>query len=284
MSEYSSLTKKHFLSACLIAKNESRYLLEWIAFHQVVGFDHFYIYDNDSTDDTKRILSKLHERGICTYTEWPRKIHGDNPQVLAYRDMIQRFGGETTWVAIIDADEFIVPLSGERVDDILRNNFQNAISVLCNWRVFGSSGQKEDDGRLCVERFTKCSQVDYHSNNHVKSICKPEFVELAFIHNHYMKPGDVLLSDGSPMRPVRDQLTKSPVFGMLRINHYYCKSLAEFMLKRSKGLADYALDHPSAIRSMDMFFDADRNEVDDDLANKLLDKIKQKYVVLQQYC
>ncbi len=68
---------------------------------------------------------------------------------------------------------------------------------------------------------------------------------------------------------------------MLRANHYYCKSLSEFMLKRAKGLADYALDHPSAIRSMDMFFDADKNEVDDDLAYKFLNKLKHKYAALQ---
>lgn len=269
--------KKFFLSACLIAKNEGRYLLEWISFHKAVGFDHFYIYDNDSSDDTRSILMHLQECGWCTYTHWPRSNFPENPQVNAYRHMISQYHQETSWVAIIDADEFVVPLSFNRVDEVLRNEFSHAASVLCNWRVFGSSGHKEDDGRFCIERFRKSSTEAYHSNNHVKAICRPDLIETAFIHNHYMKAGPVILSDGSGMRPARNQLTTAPVYGHLQINHYFCKSMAEFIKKRSKGLAEFPLDHPTAIRSMDMFYDADRNEVNNDSAYRFFDKMINYY-------
>ena len=39
----------HYLAACLVFKDAASYLDEWIRFHQRVGFEHFYLYDNDST-------------------------------------------------------------------------------------------------------------------------------------------------------------------------------------------------------------------------------------------
>ncbi|UGB24876.1 glycosyltransferase family 2 protein [Methylorubrum sp. B1-46] len=284
MPNISDEGKKFFLSACLIAKNEGRYLLEWIAFHKAVGFDHFYIYDNDSSDDTRSILINLQKHGWCTYTHWPRSAFPDNPQVNAYRHMISEYHRETSWVAIIDADEFVIPLTSDRVDEVLRNKFSNAASVLCNWRVFGSSGYDEDDGRFCIERFRRSSAVGYHSNNHVKAICRPDLVEIAFVHNHYMKNGPIVLSDGSNMSPARNQLTTTPVYEHLQINHYFCKSFAEFSKKRNKGLAELPLDHPMATRSMEMFSDADRNEVENNSAYVFFDKMIECYRQIELMC
>jgi hypothetical protein len=35
-----------------IAKNEARFLLEWVAFHRAVGIRHFFIVDNGGDDGT----------------------------------------------------------------------------------------------------------------------------------------------------------------------------------------------------------------------------------------
>ena len=45
-----------YLSLCAIVKNEAPYLPEWIEFYKLVGVEKFYIYDNDSTDNTKEVL------------------------------------------------------------------------------------------------------------------------------------------------------------------------------------------------------------------------------------
>lgn len=50
---------KYTTSICAIVRNEARYILEWIAYHKAVGIDHFYIYDNQSTDETTDILIRL---------------------------------------------------------------------------------------------------------------------------------------------------------------------------------------------------------------------------------
>lgn len=252
--------RQFFLSACLIAKNEVAYILEWIAYHRVVGFDFFYIYDNDSNDRISDILSPLAAKGICCVIDWPRSSSPDNPQVSAYHHNLVHFGDETEWLATIDADEFVVPLTSNNVASILADSFQNRDAVLCNWRIFGSAGHREPNGQLCMERFHRASRPDFSANNNVKSIFRPKTIESIFVHNHYMRSDNIALSDNSDFAAPREQITASPVYGHMQINHYFCKSQAEFFIKRLKGLADHPIEAPYAMRAFQMFADHDRNE------------------------
>lgn len=42
---------KYRISLCLIFNNEAPFLKEWLDYHIVVGIDHFYLYNNNSTDN-----------------------------------------------------------------------------------------------------------------------------------------------------------------------------------------------------------------------------------------
>ncbi len=52
-------------------KNAARFLPEWIEFHQIVGFEHFYLYNNNSTDDYLSALRPYRDEGSVTLYEWP---------------------------------------------------------------------------------------------------------------------------------------------------------------------------------------------------------------------
>ena len=47
---------KHDLAIVVIIKNEGKDIAEWIDYHIIAGVSKFYIYDNESTDNTKEIL------------------------------------------------------------------------------------------------------------------------------------------------------------------------------------------------------------------------------------
>ncbi|HBD0355695.1 TPA: glycosyltransferase family 2 protein, partial [Escherichia coli] len=53
-----------------IFKNEGPYILEWIAYHQSIGVDRFYIVDNVSNDTSSELLCDLHSLGIITRIEY----------------------------------------------------------------------------------------------------------------------------------------------------------------------------------------------------------------------
>jgi hypothetical protein len=102
---------------CAIIKDcDENYLREWIDCHEAIGFDYFFIYDNESKNPIKELLKDY--ENIIVY-DFPGKIQ----QLPAYMDCItkQKHGEQPKcdWLAFIDEDEFIVVESGN-IKDFLR--------------------------------------------------------------------------------------------------------------------------------------------------------------------
>jgi len=94
------------LAICAIAKNESRYLLEWVACHLLAGVDHIRVYDNESTDGTGLMLAALAEHYPVEPVYWPT-IEGASPHFSALKDGFAHLAGRYAFVAAIDLDEFL---------------------------------------------------------------------------------------------------------------------------------------------------------------------------------
>ena len=43
---------KYYFSICAIFKDESLSIKEWIEYHKLIGVEHFYLYNNNSTDSS----------------------------------------------------------------------------------------------------------------------------------------------------------------------------------------------------------------------------------------
>ena len=106
---------RYGVSICAIFKNESKYLREWIEFHKIVGVEHFYLYNNFSTDNYLSILTPYIDSGLVTLIDWP-VMQGQMP---AYRDCVEKFQNETQWIGFIDIDEFVCPNSFDKIGDFL---------------------------------------------------------------------------------------------------------------------------------------------------------------------
>ena len=121
---------EHYLAVCAIAKNEGAYFKEWIEWHLKLGVDKFYIYDNESTDNTKQVLQPYIESGIVEYQYFP----GRRRQLAAYDDCFERHRFETRWIAVIDIDEFIVPKTDDSIPQFL-HHVEGCAAVEINWLV-----------------------------------------------------------------------------------------------------------------------------------------------------
>ena len=143
---------KYYLSVCAIAKNEGPYFKEWIEWHRKQGVEKFYIYDNESTDCTKDVLQPYIELGLVEYTYFP----GQKRQLAAYDDCFERHRLDTRWLAIIDLDEFIVPMKDDTISDFLRGMEKFSV-VEINWLIYGSGGAKNKEPGEVMERFHKHS-------------------------------------------------------------------------------------------------------------------------------
>ena len=109
------------LAAVVIAKNESDYIAEWVAYHLVQGVERIYLYDNDSTDTMRECLQPYIDTGFVVY----HQIHGNKQQGNAYTHALHHYGKDCKYMAFIDCDEFLTPChEGDKVIDVLDAFFQ----------------------------------------------------------------------------------------------------------------------------------------------------------------
>lgn len=242
------------LAVVSIMKDEEPYVKEWLDYHLLAGADHFYIYDNDSTPEFKKILQPYIDVGIVTYTHFP----GKSRQYEAYNDAFKRFKFESRYMAWIDADEFIFPKSKptitEVVDEVLSPN-PNAAALTGNLYNFGSSGHKTADYTIGVlDRFMRRSaNVDIH----VSTIANPRKISF-FSNPHFAFYFDGFNAVDENGNVVMGPFNESRPTNKIEMHHHHVKSVEEYEKKIRRGTADGTMS-----RNMDVFKGHDTNNVID---------------------
>jgi hypothetical protein len=178
-------SKKHNLSICAIFKNEDEYLKEWIEYHRLVGVDHFYLYNNLSTDSFRRILDPYVRKGIVTLVYWPDFIRDLFPdqkpfiwslstQVSAYENAIKILAPKKTkWLVLLDVDEFLVPSVGN-LPEILKK-YDSYPGILLPTGYFDSSKNVLPKKNLVIETTTLTQPPrENRQREPTKMIFKPE--------------------------------------------------------------------------------------------------------------
>ena len=255
-------TFQNYLSAAAIIKNEAPYIAEWIEYHIIMGFTKFYIYDNDSTDNIDEILAPYIRGGIVEAVKWP----GTGQQSAAYDNAISLHKNSTRWMAFLDLDEFVVPLSTATVAEFMRT-MEKYSGACINWLVYGDNGHRKKTNGLVIERFRARSMPEFERNRLVKSIVNPRRVFHMGAHWARFAGNERAVDpNGRKISKVR-----APVIDKIRINHYYGKSREEFMIKKYKG--NVGFHHQNPIE--DALFDHNnRNDVLDDTMDKYVPLIK----------
>lgn len=77
---------RYQLVAVTEIKNESSYIEEWLEYHLLVGVEHFYVFDNESSDNITDVLRPYVEQGLVTYQSWP----GKNQQKVIYNACLRK--------------------------------------------------------------------------------------------------------------------------------------------------------------------------------------------------
>ncbi len=212
--------------------NEGDYLKEWIEYHRMIGVDHFWMYNDRSSDQWKEILQPYMDEGVVEVFDWPipSPVGYTGAQGEAFRDGVNKAVGKAKWVAFIDLDEFILPMKGSSLPDCLDKYFPNAQAVYANWRCFGTGGTYLTKGQPILFDLVACS-LQNHSRNCVgKSIVRPEFANVPekdmFWNPHFclLKEGAKYFNgDGQEMPPIEGWDLKTDGYAhtkFIRINHY----------------------------------------------------------------
>jgi hypothetical protein len=132
--------KKYNLSICAIIKNEAKYLKEWIEFHRLVGVEHFYLYSNETSDLLRTTLKPYFRKGLVTFIHWVDfSEHVDeetdhwalSTQIPAYENAIKFRALKTTkWLALLNTDEYLVPVHSYKIPELLQQYDSHPAIVL----------------------------------------------------------------------------------------------------------------------------------------------------------
>jgi hypothetical protein len=254
-------------------RDEGPFLLEWIAWYRMLGFDNMLVMHNDCTDHSPQLLQLLERAGVLVQKKnAPDPANAPQPQnhAVAARHRLVR---EANWVFVADVDEFLVIHTGDRSASALADAVEGkAIGMAINWRIFGSGGEATWRDALVHRRFVRAGKVTARQNSCFKTFFKePASFGKLRAHGPVAWKGErwgdgervFLLADGKPY-PLYHP-TRSPQNGttharmsntLAQVNHYAVQSHEQFAHKRGRPSAATREDRYTD----DFFVRFDRNE------------------------
>lgn len=225
----STKSPQYYLSICAIFQDEELYLKEWIEFHHLLGVEHFYLYNNDSQDNYQNVLSPYISKGIVELIDWPSPEKGKNwmpEQKKAYEHCLKKCEEVSAWLAIIDVDEFIVPVIAPDLTSFLQayDHRPEIGAIKINWQLYGTAWVASlAKNQLLIESLMLKAPTNYHSstvphNEVIKCIVRPQAVKHYRIHEGDLKEGYFALPEGGNKRFQKVQIDQ------IRINHYWTRT------------------------------------------------------------
>ncbi len=261
-----------------IQRNRGPWIVEWLAFHLLKGFNRFFIYCHKTDDGMTETLLKLAR-------VYPISVHridiDDRPQIAAYQHAWASFRNEVDWMAFIDGDEFLHPTRHAQIGEALSHFNGQPLSALgAYWCCYGSSGHVDEPTQgLILQNYPRHSSADFLPNRHVKSIVRgrQEGVQIETSHVFTTPLGTF----DDRLRPIHHGWMRGlePSYDLLRINHYAVQSHEFFRTTKQRIGAPDA--NPNLIRPDAWYTEYDRNECDDGTSYNMLVPLKLKVRELQ---
>lgn len=236
-------------------KNEGPFILEWLAYHRMIGVDDFLVYTNDCTDGTDTMLQLLQRKGLVQHRENPFRNTGLKPQHAALQaaddePVIQN----ADWVVCMDVDEFINIKCGEgRLADLFEA-VGDANMISMTWRLFGNNDVRDFSGDLILRDFTRCAHEvtrKPHQAWGFKTLYRNTgiFKKLGVHRPKGLKPQlweDIRWVNGSGRDMPREMFRNGwrstmSTFGydLVQLNHYAVRSAESFLVKRDRGRVNH---------------------------------------------
>ncbi len=232
--------RKYGLAICSIFKDEAPFLKEWIEYHKMLGVEHFYMYNNNSSDAYKEILLPYIANGVVTLIDWP-----ETPgQLTAYRNWYESYRKDCLWATFLDIDEFICPHYSFDIKSWL-GKYGHYPVIKLDWLMFGTSGKLKHDYTLTVlEQYTQCwskrsniGKVLYNCHYDIANF-GAEVHHRTIVKWHGLKIppfnefGNICVEDSYQWISLFKTAT-------IQVNHYYSKACDILEGKLNKGDAMY---------------------------------------------
>lgn len=169
------------VAACTVFQNEAPYLKEWIEYHRLIGVEHFYLANHQSTDNYLEVLAPYIEEGIVELFDLPYQYEGVSVwtkiQTKGLNMCLDRARKKAHWLCILDLDEFLVMYYANHLKQLLPM-YAGYAGLVVNWQLFGTSHVTSiPEDRLLIETLTWKGEMNDVENLFIKSIVQPDRVK-----------------------------------------------------------------------------------------------------------
>lgn len=239
------------ITAVTCVKNEGPFLLEWIAFHRVIGVTDFLFYSNDCSDATDRLLDQLESHDIAAHLPNPATNRNYQMQALKHsrrHPLIK----QADWVWVADVDEFLNIHVGDHTIPSLIRACGNPQAISVTFQFFANDGVQAYEDVPVISQFRRSHNPDIwcaETAIEVKSLVRNDFpLDYYGAHRpfHDDKKQQPDWADGSgrtvpgPFRKCANKrrIRAFPAKGARKyatLNHYALRSLDSYLVKNDRG-------------------------------------------------
>ncbi len=276
-------------------RNEGPFILEWVAWQKMLGFDNVLIMFNDCTDHSPQLLRLLAKAGeIAIRRHYPGA--DEFPQPSAYAAVRSHpLLNTARWMMTCDVDEFLVITKGDgSLNALLDGGDAPYAGMAINWLIFGTGGQEGWRDEFVHRRFRRSARPNAPQNNCYKSIVKNPLDFGKFRShsprywrgegrwntggNYWVLTDEKPFADYHPTESPRNSTTNEGiVHGVAHLNHYALQTREQYELKRGTPCVAEGRD-----RYTDDFFRRfDRNEIENNCAAVYQERFDAEYARLK---
>jgi hypothetical protein len=225
------------LEICCTFKDEEENLLEWVAYHYVIGINKIVMFNDGSTDRFREELSIVPKGFIDIRDAVEKKVHSSK-QIEIYNHYATEKKREAyqAWSIFLDIDEYLV--SSVPINQVISLIPSGINQVRLSWMNFGSRATVTREPGLIIERFTECDP-NHQKCRISKSLVRPNKIIYADVHFSQVN-GCTTAADFHTVCLGSDFFSPK-IHSCLYVAHYPIKSLEEFKRKVERG---YNTAHP----------------------------------------
>ena len=238
MFYFNFLDKNETMTAiCVIAKQENRYIKEFVNYYRKLKITKIFLYDNNDLNGEhfEDILSKYIKFNFIEIVNYRGKY---KPQSEAYNHCYFNNNNNYNWIAFYDADEYLYINNFTNINKFLSlSRFKNCSSILINWKYYGDNDNIYYEPKPLQQRFTNPFYFNNYNNKNKyfyaagKTFAKAG-LNLSWAHlPHYLKNKPICRPNGE----VLEKYFSPPQYSYAYIKHYATKSTEEFIDRTIRG-------------------------------------------------
>ena len=228
------------LCICTLGKEENKYIREFVEFYENHGIDKIFLYDNNDIDGEKfeEVIKDYVDKGFVQILNWrgTRKT-----QFIILDDCYRRNNNNYDWLFFYDIDEYIHLKNYTNIKNFLNEKkFENCLKIYLNWVIHTDNNLIYYDNRSLHERFP---DIEPNAKKNIKGVeHRVKCILRGHNNNNDITCWELISKKykgcngyGEEAQLINRAYMKNTDFENYYIDHYYSKSVEEFVKKVNKG-------------------------------------------------